>query len=326
MRDVVVKAKAKLGKIPDNEFFLNLARENDYNKKIDIIAKKNPSIDQSMDKRTIEKSNFRYIFDELKSIDYFLQGIESNFFNLYFSKYEILFLQEIIEALVNENFTRNYLDFLANPLSKNFILQEDMDLEKFVVSNKESKYYRTLLPFLNKNMQKDNLIFLLSNSLMKYYYRSLIKLGKKFPRNEKDKILNFIGEEINLANFQMIYRLKNFYDIDDYSIFNYLIAGGNKFNGKRLKELSILPIEDLLKFVSAGKYRRIFKNENNIHKEFRKYQYKLYQSEITKEESDILYVISAMNILFISGENIEALIEMDDSFSIDERLEYLIVR
>ena len=124
----------------------------------------------------------------------------------------------------------------------------------------------------------------------------------------------------------MIYRLKNFYDIDDYSIFNYLIAGGNKFNGKRLKELSILPIEDLLKFVSAGKYRRIFKNENNIHKEFRKYQYKLYQSEITKEESDILYVISAMNILFISGENIEALIEMDDSFSIDERLEYLIVR
>lgn len=161
---------------------------------------------------------------------------------------------------------------------------------------------------------------------MKYYYRSLIKLGKKFPRIEKDKILSFIGEEINLSNFQMIYRLKNFYDIDDYSIFNYLIAGGNKFNGKRLKELSILSIEDLLEFVSASKYRRIFKNENNIQKEFRKYQYKLYQSEITKEESDILYVISAMNILFISGENIDALIEMDDSFSIDERLEYLIVR
>lgn len=117
MRDVVVKAKAKLGKIPDNQFFLNLARENDYNKKIDIISQKNPSIDQSMDmdKRTIERSNFRYIFDELKSINYFLQGIESDFFNLYFSKYEILFLQEIIEALVNENFTRNYLDFFPTP-------------------------------------------------------------------------------------------------------------------------------------------------------------------------------------------------------------------
>ena len=326
MRDVLVKAKAKLGKIPDNELYLNLARENDYNKKIDIIAKKNPSIDQNMDKRTIERSNFRYIFNELKSIDYFLQGIESDLFNLYFSKYEILFLQEIIEALVNENFTRNYLDFLANPLSKNFILQEDMDLEKFVESNKESKYYRTLLPFLNKNMQRENLIFLLSNSLMKYYYRSLIKLAKKFPADQRDKILNFLGEEINLANFQMIYRLKSFYDIDDNGIFNYLIAGGNKFNGKRLKELSMLSIDDLVKFVSAGKYRRIFKNENNIQKEFRKYQYKLYQSEITKEESDILYVISAMNIIFISGENIEALIEMDDSFSIDERLEYLIVR
>lgn len=324
MRDVVVKAKAKMGRIPDDDLYLNLASYGDFDKKVDILSKAYPDIDYSREKVNLEANNFKRMFAEIKSIDYFLTGLESDFFNLYFSKYEILFLQEIIESLVNDNFSRNYLTFKSNPLSENFILDSKMDLESFIKANQNSRYYRTLLPFLNKNMQAENLIFLTSNALMKFYYRSLLKLSKKLK--EHKLIRKFLGEEINLLNFEMLYRLKNYYDLNDGDIFNYLIEGGNSFNGERLKELSLLSEDEFLEKMRSGKYKKVFANTDNIHKEIRKYELKLYKSEITKEESDILYVISAMNIIFISGENIEALMELDDSFNKDERLEYLIVR
>lgn len=324
MRDVVVKAKAKMGRIPDDDLYLNLASYGDFDKKVDILSKAYPDIDYSREKVNLEANNFKRMFAEIKSIDYFLTGLESDFFNLYFSKYEILFLQEIIESLVNDNFSRNYLTFKSNPLSENFILDSKMDLESFIKANQNTRYYRTLLPFLNKNMQAENLIFLTSNALMKFYYRSLLKLSKKLK--EHKLIRKFLGEEINLLNFEMLYRLKNYYDLNDGDIFNYLIEGGNSFNGERLKELSLLSKDEFLEKMRLGKYKKVFANTDNIHKEIRKYELKLYKSEITKEESDILYVISAMNIIFISGENIEALIELDDSFNKDERLEYLIVR
>lgn len=324
MRDVVVKAKAKMGRIPDDDLYLNLASYGDFDKKVDILSKAYPDINYSREKVNLEANNFKRMFAEIKSIDYFLTGLESDFFNLYFSKYEILFLQEIIESLVNDNFSRNYLTFKSNPLSENFILDSKMDLESFIKANQNSRYYRTLLPFLNKNMQAENLIFLTSNALMKFYYRSLLKLSKKLK--EHKLIRKFLGEEINLLNFEMLYRLKNYYDLNDGDIFNYLIEGGNSFNGERLKELSLLSKDEFLEKMRSGKYKKVFANTDNIHKEIRKYELKLYKSEITKEESDILYVISAMNIIFISGENIEALMELDDSFNKDERLEYLIVR
>ena len=140
MRDVLVKSKAKMGKIPDNDLYISLANESDLSKKIDILSKKYPSIDNKMDKKSLEDSNFRNMYKELKSIDYFLKGLESDFFNLYFSKYEILFLQEIIESLVNKNFERNYINFSSNPLAKNFNLYPSMNLETFIEKNKNSRY------------------------------------------------------------------------------------------------------------------------------------------------------------------------------------------
>lgn len=326
MRDVLVKAKAKMGKIPDKDLYLSLVNESDLSKKIDILSKKYPSIDNKADKKTLEVAGFRNMYAELKSIDYFLQGLESQFFNLYFSKYEILFLQEIIESLVNNNFESNYLGFSTNPLSGNFHLEENMTLETFIESNKDSRYYRILLPFLNKNMERDSLIFLSSNALMKFYYRSLLKLAKKFSLKERNLIEKFLGEEINLLNFEMLYRLKSYYNLNDGDVFNFLIEGGNTFNGQRLKELALLSKDDFLKKMESSKYKNLFEDKYHIHKQIYKWKLKMYRGEITRQDSDILYVISAMNMIFIGFENIEALLELDDSFTPDERMEYLIVR
>lgn len=326
MRDVLVKAKAKMGKLPDIDTYLAIANENDISKKIDILSKTYPAIDSRKDKKALEVDNFRWMLGELKSIDFFLQGLESKFYNLYFSKYEILFLQEVIQSLVNRNFKRNLMRFKANPLSENFVLTENMDLESFIKANKSSKYYRTLLPYINKNMEASALIFLSSNALIKFYYRSLLKLAKKFNSKESKKVQRFLGEEINLLNFEMLYRLKTYYERNDSDVFNYLIEGGNKFNGARLKEISLLPKKDFIDRMSKSKYKNIFEDGVNTHMQVRKRELKLYHDEIIKEECDILYVISAMNIMFISDENVDALLEMDESFTVDEAMEYLIVR
>lgn len=326
MRDVLVKAKAKMGKLPDNDLYIALANESDIDKKIDILSKAYPNLDSRKDKKALEVDNFIWMLNELKSIDYFLQGLESDFYNLYFSKYEILFLQEVIQSLVNHNYKRNFMRFKANPLSDNFVLTDDMDLESFIKANKSSRYYRTLLPYLNENMEASSLIFLSSNALIKFYYRSLLKLAKKFNRKERKQIEKFIGEEINLLNFEMLYRLKSYYDLNDSDIFNYLIEGGNTFNGARLKDLSLLSREDFIKKMSTSKYKNIFNDYANTHRQVRKRELKLYYGEITKQECDILYVISAMNMMFISDENIDALLEVDQSFTVDEAMEYLIVR
>ena len=201
-----------------------------------------------------------------------------------------------------------------------------MTLETFIESNKDSKYYRILLPFLNKNMERDSLIFLSSNALMKFYYRSLLKLSKKFPLKERNLIEKFLGEEINLLNFEMLYRLKSYYKLNDNDVFNFLIQGGNTFNGQRLKELSLLSKDDFLKRMKSSKYKNLFENKLHIHKQIYRRKLKLYRSEITRQDSDILYVISAMNMMFIGLENVESLLELDDSFTPDERMEYLIVR
>ena len=201
-----------------------------------------------------------------------------------------------------------------------------MDLESFVIANKASKYYRVLLPFLNENMEAESIIFLSSNALIKFYYRSLLKLAKKFNSKERKQIEKFLGEEINLLNFEMLYRLKSYYNRNDGDVFNYLIEGGNNFNGQRLKELAEMPKIDFLEKMSASKYKNIFIEYTHTHKEIRKRELELYYGEITKQESDILYVISAMNILFISDENIDALLEVDESFTVEEAMEYLIVR
>lgn len=326
MRDVVVKAKAKLGKIPNEEFYFSLANEDNFEKKVNMLKRFYPDLNLIKDKIGLEAYNFNKAYAEIKSLDYFLKGYESDFFNLYFSKYEILFLQEIIIALVNDNFSKNYLRFIHNPLSANFILEANMDLENFININIDSKYYRTILPFLNRNMQNEDFSFLLSNALVKYYYRSLIKLTKNFPTNESRLIREFIGEEINLLNFEMIYRLKTYYDINDTDIFNFLINGGNGYKADRLRKLSLLSNEEFLNSMKSGKYKNVFVENTSLHKEIRKREYKLYRSEIRKEESDILYVISAMNLIFIHVENIDALLELDDSFTKEERLDYLIVR
>lgn len=326
MKDVSVKAKAKLSEILSDDMVESLIRENDLGIKADYLGKVYNFISPYDEKLAIEDKLKEHFYKEIKSLEYFLSGLNKKFYQLYFSIYKIYYIQEIITSILNNSLSDNLTYFRNSPYYESMKLDYNTSFSDFIESIDDKHLRRVLEPFLNENMDMDSIIFLSSNALIKSYYRDLLKLSDEFPAKEAKIIKKFIAEEINLLNFEMIYRLKTFFDVDDNEIFNYLIEGGYLYNGSRLKEISILSKEELIDYFRNTRYRDLFEEENLFYKARQEKKLRTFKDEIIKERSDVLYIISAMNLLYINMKNIIALLEMDDNYTYIQKKELLIGR
>lgn len=326
MKDVSVKAKAKLSEILSDDMVESLIRENDLGIKADYLGKVYYFISPYDEKLAIEDKLKEHFYKEIKSLEYFLSGLNKKFYQLYFSIYKIYYIQEIITSILNNSLSDNLTYFRNSPYYESMKLDYNTSFSDFIESIDDKRLRRVLEPFLNENMDMDSIIFLSSNALIKSYYRDLLKLSDEFPAKEAKIIKKFIAEEINLLNFEMIYRLKTFFDVDDNEIFNYLIEGGYLYNGSRLKEISILSKEELIDYFRNTRYRDLFEEENLFYKARQEKKLRTFKDEIIKERSDVLYIISAMNLLYINMKNIIALLEMDDNYTYIQKKELLIGR
>lgn len=326
MKDVSVKAKAKLSNILDDDLLDGLIRENDLSAKARYLKNNYDFISLDDDKLTIEDKLNEHFYKELRSLEYFLTGLEKEFYQLYFSIFKIYLIQEIITSILNGSLDDNLGYFKNSPYYEGMNLDFNTSFDDFIGSIDDLHLRRVLEPFLNENMDKDSIIFLSSNALIKSYYRELLKLSKKFPSKEAKIIKNFLAEEINLLNFEMLYRLKSFFDVNDSEIFNYLIEGGYLYNGQRLKKISNLTREDFINYFKDSKYENIFKDSDLFYKKMQEKRLKNFRDEIIKERSDSLYIISAMNLLYLNMKNIIAILEMDDKYSYSQKEELLIGR
>lgn len=326
MKDVSVKAKAKLSEILSDDMVESLIRENDLGIKADYLGKVYYFISPYDEKLAIEDKLKEHFYKEIKSLEYFLSGLNKKFYQLYFSIYKIYYIQEIITSILNNSLSDNLTYFRNSPYYESMKLDYNTSFSEFIESIDDKHLRRVLEPFLNENMDMDSIIFLSSNALIKSYYRDLLKLSDEFPAKEAKIIKKFIAEEINLLNFEMIYRLKTFFDVDDNEIFNYLIEGGYLYNGSRLKEISILSKEELIDYFRNTRYRDLFEEENLFYKARQEKKLRTFKDEIIKERSDVLYIISAMNLLYINMKNIIALLEMDDNYTYIQKKELLIGR
>lgn len=326
MKDVSVKAKAKLSEILSNDMVESLIRENDLGIKADYLGKVYNFISPYDEKLAIEDKLKEHFYKEIKSLEYFLSGLNKKFYQLYFSIYKIYYIQEIITSILNNSLSDNLTYFRNSPYYESMKLDYNTSFSDFIESIDDKHLRRVLEPFLNENMDMDSIIFLSSNALIKSYYRDLLKLSDEFPAKEAKIIKKFIAEEINLLNFEMIYRLKTFFDVDDNEIFNYLIEGGYLYNGSRLKEISILSKEELIDYFRNTRYRDLFEEENLFYKARQEKKLRTFKDGIIKERSDVLYIISAMNLLYINMKNIIALLEMDDNYTYIQKKELLIGR
>lgn len=326
MKDVSVKAKAKLSEVLTDEMLESLIREDNLEIKADYLSKVYEFINPYDEKLIIEDKLKDHFYKNLKSLEYFLTGLDKKFYQLYFSIYKIYFIQEIITSILNNSLDDNLSYFKNSPYYRSMKLDKNTNFDDFIESIDDRHLKRVLEPFLNENMDKDSIIFLSSNALIKSYYRNLLKLSDDFSPKESKIIKKFIGEEINLLNFEMLYRLKTYFDVDDNEIFNYLIEGGYLYNGSRLKEISNLSREELLFNSKNSRYNDLFVDENLFYKARWDKRLKNLKDEIIKERSDVLYIISVMNLLYINMKNIIALLEMNDKYTYIQKKELLIGR
>lgn len=326
MKDVSVKAKAKLSYVLDGDLLDGLIKEDNLSAKASYLRKNYDFLGADDEKIILEDKLRTHFYKELRSLEYFLTGLEKKFYQLYFSIFKIYLIQEIITSILNGSLAENLGYFRNNPYYKGMNLNLDTSFKDFIESLDDYHMKRVLEPFLNENMDKDSIIFLSSNALIKSYYRELLKISEKFPTKEAKIIKNFLAEEINLLNFEMLYRLKSFFDVNNSEIFNYLIEGGYLYNGQRLKMLSDLSKDDLMEYFKESKYKDIFEDENLFYKKMQDKKLKNFKDEIIKERSDMLYIISAMNILYLNMKNLIAILEMDDKYTYKQKEELLIGR
>ena len=326
MKDVSVKAKAKLSYVLDGDLLDGLIKEDNLSAKASYLRKNYDFLGADDEKIILEDKLRTHFYKELRSLEYFLTGLEKKFYQLYFSIFKIYLIQEIITSILNGSLAENLGYFKNNPYYKGMNLDLDTSFKDFIESLDDYHMKRVLEPFLNENMDKDSIIFLSSNALIKSYYRELLKISEKFPRKEAKIIKNFLAEEINLLNFEMLYRLKSFFDVNNSEIFNYLIEGGYLYNGQRLKMLSDFSKEELIEYFKDSKYKNIFDDDNLFYKKMQDKRLKNFKDEIIKERSDMLYIISAMNILYLNMKNLIAILEMDDKYTYSQKEELLIGR
>lgn len=325
MKAYVVKAKAKLGKLPSKEICRDLLYEDSLERKLDIIRANKSEIPNIYSKKDVEIFLSNSLYDDLNSFLKFLKGEEKNFFIKYISKFELQLIQLIVQAILNEHL-KDSLDIIKREkFSQNINVSKDDDFQTFVEKSKSTRYYRTLYPFLNENMQKDSIIFLISNSLNKFYYRDLLEETKKLPKNLGKELREFIGREIDIFNIKMLFRLKNYFILNDYEIFNYLIEGGKYLKTEDLKKISKLSLDKVKEKILESPYRSLFNNFSNFYKA-KEDLLSDNSKRLNNSKYDLLKLIYIVDMMEISNKNIISMLEFDETFDKDEKKHYIIKR
>ncbi len=325
MKAYVVKAKAKLGKLPSKEICRDLLYEDSLERKLDIIRANKSEIPNIYSKKDVEIFLSNSLYDDLNSFLKFLKGEEKNFFIKYISKFELQLIQLIVQAILNEHL-KDSLDIIKREkFSQNINVSKDDDFQTFVEKSKSTRYYRTLYPFLNENMQKDSIIFLISNSLNKFYYRDLLEETKKLPKNLGKNLREFIGREIDIFNIEMLFRLKNYFILNDYEIFNYLIEGGKYLKTEDLKKLSKLSLDKVKEKILESPYKSLFNNFSNFYKA-KEDLLSDNSKRLNNSKYDLLKLIYIVDMMEISNKNIISMLEFDETFDKDEKKHYIIKR
>ncbi|MDY3007167.1 V-type ATPase subunit [Anaerococcus sp. AGMB00486] len=325
MKSYVVKAKAKLGKLPDKTIRRDLLYEDDTDRKLDIIKSFYPEISSLTSKSDLEIGLENHLYDNLYSFLKFIKGEEKEFFIKYISRYEISILQLIIQALLNNHIKDSLEIIKENKFSKAFDIKEDYDFEDFVLKSNNTRYYRSLFPFLNENVDRSSLIFLSSNSLNKFYYRDLLEEISKFSKNERDELRDFIGKKIDIFNIEMLYRLIRFFDINSNEMFNYLIEGGKYLKSDDLIKLSNMNLINFKDFIIGSQYKDLFLTSKTFYKAKEDYLSKL-SKKLANSKYDLLKLIYIVDMIDISNRNLISLLELDESFDKDEKKKYIIER
>lgn len=174
-------------------------------------------------------------------------------------------------------------------------------------------------------MERESIIFLISNALNKFYYRDILDETKKLPKKLGNELRDFIGKKIDIFNIEMLFRLKNYFVLNDYEIFNYLIEGGKYLKTDYLKKLSRLKLDQFKEEILNSQYKDFFLTSYNFYK-IKEDSLSENSKKLENSKYDLLKLIFIVDMMAISNKNITSILEFDETFDKDEKKHYIIKR
>ncbi|MDO4594333.1 MAG: V-type ATPase subunit [Tissierellia bacterium] len=320
MKEAVVKARAKLGKTPDDKDMLRLLNMSTLDEKVSYLNDKFGYMLNTDDLIIIERQIKDIYKRQLNSLSHFLTSHYKEFFLKYTSKFEIKWIEDIIQSIFHDTLSENIADLKENPFSCDIKITDEMTFDELLLKLKNTRYYRCLLPFAKNKIEDDSTIFLISNTLEKFYYRELFDSLKNFNRSEQKIIKNFIAKKVDLVNLMNLYRFIKFYNLNPAENFNYMIEGGKNIGTRLLKKLSVLNLDEFVKEIENTRYKIIFNNlssEVHLNHSYEEFESRLVDENLKQYDSEFLKVLAAIDTIEKQLTNVLRILELDTESSRD---------
>ncbi len=243
-----------------------------------------------------EKLLKKVVFQRQARILPFLLNDDLKFVQMLLRRSEIEYLKQIIRA-IHTGKELNIFDFESQSYFevKDFSdLLTSNSLEALLKKLQSTSYASILAPYIKA--QKKHMLFYLETELDRFYFKELLTLVGKLNSEDRAILTGIIGVNIDLLNLQWIYRAKKYYDLSTEPLFNFALAGGDKLNLKKLKELAYANSEKEFLKLMPFVYREDFAGDDLlIESNMERRLYHLFQQKNKKGSVNLSTVIAFLH-------------------------------
>ncbi len=236
------KIRSKIGNIFSENDFSKFRKEIKYYDFLNVLTEKN-YVDESLISidNSIENIEYSLLSHLIMTFQNLLSDIHNKtlkkFISYLLQKYEIKNLKNVLRLWYKKD--NSLLDYIYKKQIIHKINYEAIfsaDTFDEILNLLSDTPYHSLLK-KEDEFKKENSLFILEAALDKYYY-NLIFNHLHFLNNRDKKIIKkFYGFEIDIKNFLLMMRFKNYYNLDVQTFLKHLIPAGYKTNQMMFKDI-----------------------------------------------------------------------------------------
>lgn len=236
------------------------------------------------------------------------------FFDVFYLKYEIDLIKNILRQLVNEKSVSQHAAIppsLAKKLTINIdALEKSENIYDFLKNLTGSRFEKLVKPLIS--IKTHHSIFDVEMALDMYLFKMNLLLCRTLKKSDRKLIEELLGSEIDILNLMWIYRAKKYFHIPPEFIYPYIIPNNYKLKQEEIIALSSAQnTDEFLALSEKTAYKDVFREIMNDYTDrgYTKYIYRLYKKLSVKNPFSILSVMSYLEFKSIEIGNITSIIE-----------------
>jgi len=237
------KIRSKIGNIFNQNDLDHFRNELKYYDLVNVLVEKNyiNEKDLSVD-NAVENLEYLLVSHLINIFEDILSDIQhktiKKFTTFLLQKYEIRNLKNILRLWYKKDVS--LMDYIYQKKIVHSINYEALfsaeDLNAILDILEGTPYYDILKKEAPQFKEKNSL-FQLETALDKYYYDLIFSHLHLLNKRDQKIIKKFYGFEIDIKNFLLMMRFKNYYDLDVETFLKHLIPSGYKTNTQMFKEI-----------------------------------------------------------------------------------------